>query len=55
VATRYLKENDQMKKHHPPRWVVRPDHSMVGTQDTMSRRDGELIGDILQDHSRTAT
>ena len=30
-------------------WVVRPDHSMVGMQDRMSRRDGELIGELLQD------
>lgn len=30
-------------------WVVRPDQSMMGTQDRMSRRDDELIGQILQD------
>jgi hypothetical protein len=30
-------------------WVVRPDHTMVGMADRMSRRDGELIGQILQD------
>ena len=30
-------------------WVVRPDHTMMGTQDRMSRRDDELIGQILQD------
>jgi hypothetical protein len=29
-------------------WVVRPDQSMMGTQDRMSRRDDELIGQILQ-------
>jgi hypothetical protein len=29
-------------------WVVRPDHSMMGMQDRMSRRDDELIGQILQ-------
>ena len=30
-------------------WVVRPDQTMVGTQDMMSRRDGEPIGEILPD------
>jgi len=30
-------------------WVVRPDRTMTGTQDRMSRRDDELIGQILQD------
>jgi hypothetical protein len=30
-------------------WVVRPDQSIMGTQDKMSRRDDELIGQILQD------
>jgi hypothetical protein len=30
-------------------WVVRPDQSMMGTQDRMSRHDDELIGQILQD------
>jgi hypothetical protein len=30
-------------------WVVRPDRTMMGTQDRMSRRDDELIGQILQD------
>jgi|SoiMethySBSTD1v2_1073268.scaffolds.fasta_scaffold392512_2 hypothetical protein len=30
-------------------WVVRPDQSMTGTLDKMSRRDDELIGQILQE------
>jgi hypothetical protein len=30
-------------------WVVRPDRTMMGMEDRMSRRDGELIGQILQD------
>jgi hypothetical protein len=30
-------------------WVVRPDRTMMGTQDRTSRRDDELIGQILQD------
>jgi hypothetical protein len=29
-------------------WVVRPDHTMMGMQDRMSRRDDELIGQLLQ-------
>jgi hypothetical protein len=29
-------------------WVVRPDRTMMGTQDRTSRRDDELIGQILQ-------
>ena len=29
-------------------WVVRPDHSMMGMEDRMSRRDDELIGQLLQ-------
>jgi hypothetical protein len=28
-------------------WVVRPDQSMVGMENKMSRRDGELIGQLL--------
>ncbi len=30
-------------------WVVRPDRSMVGMEARMSRHDGELIGQLLQD------
>jgi len=30
-------------------WVVRPDQTMVGTLDMMSRRDGEPIGEIQPD------
>jgi hypothetical protein len=30
-------------------WVVRPDQSMMGTLNKMSRHDDELIGQILQD------
>jgi hypothetical protein len=30
-------------------WVVMPDQSMIGVQNRTSRRDDELIGQILRD------